>query len=437
LETNYTKVFNNIQQKRSPIAIIGLGYVGLPIALSFAKYFQVIGFDINAEKIKQLKHKQDPTGEIPSENFENINIIFSDNANMLKEAQVFIVTVPTPIDIYQKPDLTALFSASMIVGKFLKKNDVVIYESTVYPGCTEEDCVPILEEVSALKFNQDFFIGYSPERINPGDEEHFFENIVKVVAASSEESLELISKLYGKVVKAGIFQAKSIKVAEAAKIIENTQRDLNIALMNELSMIFDKMQINTFEVLEAAGTKWNFLNFSPGLVGGHCIGVDPYYLTHKANELGISPKVILSGRGINDHMGVYIAHKTIQLILQNNSNPQNLNVLVMGVTFKENVKDVRNSRVIDIIEEIKKFNIKVDIIDCWADEDFLVKEHNLTLIPEVKEKYNAIIVAVKHQEYLNLTEEYFQNLLKNQEGVLVDVKGTYREKIQYLTYWSL
>ena len=364
------------------------------------------------------------------------DIVFTDNPDDLQEASFHIIAVPTPIDSHTMPDLKPLLAASATVGRILKKGDIVVFESTVYPGCTEEDCIPILEKESGLKFETNFSVGYSPERINPGDKEHTLAKIKKVVSGNSPEALTEIAKTYELVVEAGVYKAESIKVAEAAKIIENTQRDLNIALMNELSMIFDRMQINTYEVLEAAGTKWNFLKFSPGLVGGHCIGVDPYYLTYKSKSVGHDPKVILSGRQINDDMGAYVARKTIQFMAQSGKDIVKTRVLVMGATFKENVGDIRNSKVADVVQELKDFNVQVDITDPHADSQALQHEYGFSLIPEPTGKYDAIIVAVPHREYLALGENYFQNIV-SENAILIDIKGVFRKHIHQIKYWSL
>ncbi|GAB4123132.1 MAG: Vi polysaccharide biosynthesis UDP-N-acetylglucosamine C-6 dehydrogenase TviB [Raineya sp.] len=429
-------ISQEIIEKRASLAVIGLGYVGLPIALAFAKKIKVIGFDINPERIKMMQARQDPSQELSAEDFEGCDITFTHQITDLASVRFFIVAVPTPIDEHSQPNLTSLLSASATVGKVLKKGDYVVFESTVYPGCTEEDCVPILEQESGLKFLEDFKVGYSPERINPGDKEHTLKNIIKVVSGCDAESLEEISKIYELVVEAGLHRAPSIKVAEAAKIIENTQRDVNIALMNELSLIFDKMNINTYDVLEAAGTKWNFLKFVPGLVGGHCIGVDPYYLTHKAKELGYTPAVILSGRAINDSMGAYIAKKTVQKIIKNGVNPAEARALVMGVTFKENVSDIRNSKVVDVIRELQSFSIQVDAIDPFAQAEEFWEEYHLQLSSEVRGKYDAIILAVSHKNYLQLQESDFLQWAKPQ-CVFIDIKGIFRKKIHKLFYWSL
>lgn len=429
-------LYNKLLEKEASLAVIGLGYVGLPIALAFAKKLRVIGFDINSEKIASLKKSIDPSREVASKEFENSNIYFTERLEDLEEANFYIVAVPTPIDSSNTPNLRPLIAASQSVGQVLQKGDYVVYESTVYPGCTEEDCIPVLEASSGLKFMRDFKVGYSPERINPGDKVHTLANIIKVVSGCDEESTDVISKVYELVVEAGVYRTSSIKVAEAAKIIENTQRDLNIALMNELSVIFDKMNINTFEVLEAAGTKWNFLKFTPGLVGGHCIGVDPYYLTYKANRLGHFPEVILSGRSINDSMGKRVAIKAIKNILKTGKTLNNLKILLMGITFKENVSDIRNSKVIDVIRELHEFNIDVDIVDPFADADEVQDEYGIRLTSEIGSGYDGVIVAVSHKQYVNLTEAYFQSIC-NDDALLVDIKGIYRGKIKQMAYWSL
>lgn len=416
--------------------MIGLGYVGLPIALSFAKKIKVVGFDIKPERVGMMKKGVDPSKELEKIDFEDADIEFTSDPADLKKVNFFIITVPTPIDIHNQPDLKPLFSASHTVGKALKKGDYVVYESTVYPGCTEEECIPILEKESGLTFNKDFKAGYSPERINPGDKQHTLAQITKVVSGSDAEACDEIANLYSLVVEAGIHKASSIKVAEAAKIIENTQRDLNIALMNELSIICDKMGLNTFEVLEAAGTKWNFLKFYPGLVGGHCIGVDPYYLTYKAKELGYNPAVILSGRNINDSMGGVIAKKLMQLLVKEGKDISHSKVLVMGATFKENVSDIRNSKVIDVIRELQLFNVKVDIIDPLASTVDFELEYGIKLSPSIEGNYDAIVLAVSHKEYLGLSADYFYSI-SNKNPIFIDIKGVYRNKIKNMAYWSL
>ncbi|MDO7847942.1 nucleotide sugar dehydrogenase [Hymenobacter sp. M29] len=431
-------MYDQLLRKEATLAVIGLGYVGLPIALEFAKQLKVIGFDINAGRVAQMKQGIDPSGELEKEAFNGCDITFTDSLEVLRQAQFYIVAVPTPIDEHAMPDLKPLLGASSSVGKVLKKGDYVVFESTVYPGCTEEDCIPVIERLSGLKFPNDFKVGYSPERINPGDKEHTLRRIVKVVSGNDDEALDTIAKVYELVVDAGVHRASSIRVAEAAKIIENTQRDVNIALMNELSMIFDRMNINTYEVLEAAGTKWNFLKFSPGLVGGHCIGVDPYYLTYKAKELGYDAKVILSGRTTNDNMGAYIARKTVQMMIKKGKDVAKSRVLVMGATFKENVEDIRNSKVADVIQELKNFSVNVDIVDPHADSNELHHEYGFRLTPtdDVRKDYDAVIVAVSHQPYAEKDEAYFQSITSD-NAVLVDIKGLYRGKMKDIQYWSL
>lgn len=432
-----TNIYHKLTQNQAQLAVIGLGYVGLPIALAFAKKVSVLGFDINEARILQMRNHQDPSQELSSDDFLNSNIVFSSNLEDLKAASFFIIAVPTPIDESNLPDLRPLISATKTVAKVLKKGDFVVFESTVYPGCTEEDCIPILEEISKLVFNQDFFVGYSPERINPGDKVHTLANVVKVVSGSSPEALDEIAKVYELVVDAGVHRAPNIKVAEAAKIIENTQRDVNIALINELSIIFNKLKINTYDVLEAAGTKWNFLKFSPGLVGGHCIGVDPYYLTHRAQQAGYHSKVITSGRYVNDSMGFYIAKQTVKKVIAQGKHIQDAKALIMGTTFKEDVSDIRNSKVIDIVNELKSFQMNVDLVDPNASSSEMLHEYGLGLLSSPAQDYDAIIVAVNHKEYLGLDETYFKSLLKDGKGVFIDVKGIFKGKIKDLEYWSL
>lgn len=428
-------IYKEILAKKAPIAVIGLGYVGLPIALAFAKKVKVIGFDINEKRVEMMKKGNDPSQELSKADFKGADITFTASLKDLKKAKFFIVAVPTPIDEHNLPDLKPLLGASSTVGKCLKKGDYVVFESTVYPGCTEEDCIPVLERESGLKFKKDFKVGYSPERINPGDKEHTITKILKVVSGCDDESLKEIAKTYEIIVEPGTHRAASIKVAEAAKIIENTQRDVNIALMNELSIIFNKMGINTYDVLAAAGTKWNFLKFSPGLVGGHCIGVDPYYLTHKAESLGYHARVINSGRYVNDSMGFYVAKTTVKKISAAGKNISKARVLVMGATFKENVSDIRNSKVADIVKELKSFGVDVHVADPHADSEELKHEYGFGL-NKIGKDYNGVIVAVNHKEYLDLDEKYFTSILAN-KGVLVDVKGIYKGKVKKLPYWSL
>ena len=430
------RVFSKLKDKETKLAVIGLGYVGLPIALELAKKFSVVGFDISEKRVEMMKQKIDPSNELSASAFEGTDILFSANLEDLKQATFFIVAVPTPVDQHRTPDLKPLIGASTTVGKVIKKGDYVVFESTVYPGCTEEDCVPVLEKLSGLKVVEDFKIGYSPERINPGDTLHTLTKITKIVSGCDEESLETIAEVYNSIIEPGVYKASSIKVAEAAKVIENTQRDLNIALMNELSQVFSKMNINTYEVLEAAGTKWNFLKFQPGLVGGHCIGVDPYYLTYKSMALGYEPKIILSGRSINDGMPQYIAKKIIKHWLSQGKNPTECSVLIMGATFKENVTDIRNSKIFDLYKELKEYNTKVDMIDPSADTEEVMHEYGVNLSAEPEGKYDAIIISVAHDEYAALDENYFANLAKK-DAMIIDLKNIYKGKIKQLNYWTL
>jgi UDP-N-acetyl-D-galactosamine dehydrogenase len=429
-------MFDQLIRKEKKLAVIGLGYVGLPLALSLAKKFKVIGFDINDSRIEKMKQHIDPSKELDSSEFIGRDISFTSTQSDLLQANFFIVAVPTPVDEHKVPDLTPVIKASHTVGKALKKGDYVVYESTVYPGCTEEDCVPILEKESGLNFPNDFNLGYSPERINPGDKEKTLENILKIVSGNNDEACEEIAKVYGAIIKAGIYKASSIKVAEAAKVIENTQRDINISFMNELSIIFDRMGINTREVLEAAGTKWNFLKFYPGLVGGHCIGVDPYYLLHKSKELGYDPEVILSGRRINDHMPAFIAKKLVQLLIAKGKNPGECKVLIKGITFKENVADIRNSKVADLYDECKSFSMDVDMLDPWADAEEVFHEYKIKMIDQINKKYDALILAVGHQDFISETADVNINLLKK-DGIIIDLKSIIQTKDPSVTYWSL
>jgi len=428
-------MYQELVAKQKMIGVIGLGYVGLPIALLFAKKAKVIGFDINAKRIDLMKQHIDPSGELKAEEFEGCDISFTANPDDLKNAHFFIVTVPTPIDSHNKPDLTPVKSASETLAKVLKKGDYVVYESTVYPGCTEDDCIPILEK-SGLKFVEDFKVGYSPERINPGDAEHPLAKTSKIVSGCDAESLEEIYKIYQLAIEAHLHKAPNIKVAEAAKIIENTQRDLNIALMNELSHIFQRVGINTYDVIEAAGTKWNFLKFQPGLVGGHCIGVDPYYLTHKASELGYHAQVILAGRAINDSMGPHIGRTVVKKLISLGKKINEARVLVMGATFKENVQDIRNSKVFDMIAELQSYHVNVDIIDPYAEAEEVEHEYGQKVSRDPNGKYDAIVLAVAHKPYVGQSEDFFLNL-STENGLLVDIKGLYRHKISKLHYWSL
>ena len=405
------------------IGIIGMGYVGLPLAVEFGKKYSTIGFDINSRRIKELMSGKDSTLEVESGELKNATKLrYTDKLNQIAECDVYIVTVPTPIDEFKQPDLTPLKCASQTIGKVLSKGNIVIYESTVYPGATEEVCVPILEKESGLKFNHDFFAGYSPERINPGDKEHRVTTIKKVTSGSTPEIADFVDQFYKSIITAGTHKASSIKVAEAAKVIENTQRDVNIALINELSLIFNRLGIDTQAVLEAAGSKWNFLPFRPGLVGGHCIGVDPYYLTHKAQAIGYQPEVILAGRRINDNMGKYVANQVVKLMIKRGIPVANSNILIMGLTFKENCPDLRNTRVVDIIDELNSYNAKVDIHDPWVDQLEAKNEYGIEVINNLDdEKYDAIILAVAHKQFAEMGIEQIRKIAKN-EHVIYDIK---------------
>ncbi len=425
-------------QRNDTIAVVGLGYVGLPLAVAFSRKRRVIGFDVNAEKIELYKQGIDVTGEV-GEELKNYSIEFTADPAMLSQASFIIVAVPTPIDQHRNPDLRPVLSASKTVGQNMKPNSVVVYESTVYPGLTEEKCVPILEKESGLKCGRDFKVGYSPERINPGDKVHRLENIVKIVAGIDEEALEIIASTYELVVSAGVYRAPSIKVAEAAKVIENCQRDINIAFVNELSKIFGIMGLDTLEVLKAAKTKWNFLDFKPGLVGGHCIGVDPYYLTYKAQELGYLPEVILAGRRINDSMGKYVAENVVKLLIKDCCNVKKAKVLIMGVTFKENVPDVRNSKVVDIVRELEEYSVEVFVVDPYADSDELYREYGFRLATEVP-PVDAVVLAVPHLEYTKLTIADIKAKLTDGRHVFVDLKGVFTPQEAEeagLRYWRL
>ncbi|MCK8493165.1 nucleotide sugar dehydrogenase [Spirosoma sp. RP8] len=432
-----TPLFNALKQKEKKLAVIGLGYVGLPIALEFARQFRVIGFDISAERVAMLKQGEDPSRELPPSAFDQADITFTADPNELKQASFFVVAVPTPVDDYKVPDLKPLQRASEAIGRVLKPGDYVVYESTVYPGCTEDDCIPILEQQSGLRLGEDFKVGYSPERINPGDKQRTLPDILKIVSGSDAEALREITAVYGSIIRAGVYQAPTIKVAEAAKVIENVQRDLNISLMNELAIIFDKMGVDTQEVLKAAGTKWNFLPFTPGLVGGHCIGIDPYYLLYKARQLGYDPQVIHSGRRINDGMPAYIATKLVQMLLQRGKNPRQTKVLVMGLTFKEDVADIRNSKVADLVRELMKFAINVHLVDPHASPNEVAQEYRMTLMDTPSTHYDAVIVAVGHTNYRTLDSTYFKSLM-NGSPILLDLKGLYVvEKESGIDYWRL
>ena len=406
------------------IAIIGLGYVGLPLAVEFGKKFKTIGFDINSNRIDELRLGIDKTLEVDKEELLSaINLTFSSNVADLNDANVYVVTVPTPVDEHKRPDLTPLIRASTMLGKVVSKGDVVVYESTVYPGATEEDCIPLIEKESGLKYNVDFFAGYSPERINPGDKEHRLTTIKKITSGSTPETAEFVDSLYRSIVTAGTHKASSIRVAEAAKVIENTQRDLNIALVNELALIFNRMGIDTLDVLEAAGTKWNFLPFRPGLVGGHCIGVDPYYLTHKAQEIGYSPEVILAGRRINDSMGQYVVSQVVKRMLKKRIHIEDANVLILGLTFKENCPDIRNTRVVDLVREFRDYGANVDVFDPWVNSRDAEHEYGITPINEPPQgKYDAIVLAVAHRQFREMGVEKIRKLGRR-DCVLYDIKS--------------
>jgi UDP-N-acetyl-D-galactosamine dehydrogenase len=419
-----------VEDKTVVLGVIGLGYVGLPLAVEFGKKYQVIGFDISDKRVNELRSGKDRTLEVNSEELsEAKKLSFTTKLEELKKANVFIVTVPTPVDDFKVPDLTPVLKASETVGKVLKKGDVVVYESTVYPGCTEEDCVPVLEKFSGLKFNKDFYCGYSPERINPGDKEHRVSTIKKIVSGSTPEIALALNKLYQSIIVVGTHLAPSIKVAEAAKVIENAQRDINIAFVNELSKLFGLMDIDTLDVLEAAGTKWNFLPFRPGLVGGHCIGVDPYYLTHKAVKLGYNPEIILAGRRINDQMGAFVANQLVKLMIKKEHKIHNSRVLVLGITFKENCPDIRNSKVIDIINELKSFGCVIDVFDPWADREEVKHEYGIDILSSINDirekKYQGVILAVAHNQF----KEFDFPALRTNGAVIYDVKGILDRKL--------
>ncbi|MBK8954384.1 MAG: nucleotide sugar dehydrogenase [Saprospiraceae bacterium] len=429
-------MFRDLIEKKEKLAVIGLGYVGLPLALAFARKMKVIGFDINQERIALMQKGEDPSREIEKEGFENADISFTTDPEILREARFFIVAVPTPVDHHKVPDLKPLIGASATIGQVLKKGDYVIFESTVYPGCTEEDCLPVIEKISGLKMGTDFKLGYSPERINPGDKSKPLESILKIVSGSDDQALEEIALVYGSVITAGIYKAPSIKVAEAAKVIENSQRDLNISFVNELAIIFDKMGIDTREVLDAAATKWNFLKYSPGLVGGHCIGVDPYYLVHKSKQLGYDPEVILSGRRINDRMPAFVAKKLVQLLISKGKNPSECQVLICGITFKENVSDIRNSKVADLFHELRAYSVKVDVVDPHADREEVHHEYGIEMNEKAGASYDAVILAVAHDIYKNTAPETFVSMM-GAEPIVIDLKGLYKKADVKATYWRL
>lgn len=421
--------------KEKIISVTGLGYVGLPLALEFAKYFKVIGFDINEARVELMKKGIDPSKELENSAFKDCDIEFTSDVEDLKRAHFHIIGVPTDIDENKVPNLKPLLSASQSVASALKRGDYVVYESTVYPGCTEEDCVPILETISGLKAGVDFKFGYSPERIVPGDKVKTLTNILKIVSGNDIEALETISEIYGTIINAGLYKAESIKVAEAAKVIENTQRDINISLMNELSIIFDKMGIDTKAVIEAAGTKWNFHKYHPGLVGGHCISVDPFYLMHKAKQIGIDPQVIAAGRRVNDFIPSFIAKRIVQALIEQDKNPGKAKVLVMGITFKEDVADIRNSKVVDLVKELMDYSIHVHVIDPYGCPNELAHEYGITLIEEPVGLYDIIVIAVGHNKYIEMSVEDFQKLSKD-EIYMFDIKGV-KEQKQFKNYWRL
>ena len=436
LTLNKTLV-TDLQQKKKQIAVVGLGYVGLPLALEFARQFRVVGYDNNPDRVAMLQRAEDPSRAVSSESFVDVDITFTANPDDLKQAHFFVVAVPTPVDDYKVPDLKPLQRASEVIGRALKPGDYVVYESTVYPGCTEDDCLPILEQQSGLRLSQDFKLGYSPERINPGDKIRTLSDILKVVSGSDAEAAQTIADVYRCIIRAGIYTAPTVKVAEAAKVIENVQRDLNISLMNELAIIFDKLGIDTQEVIKAAATKWNFMPFTPGLVGGHCIGIDPYYLLYKARQLGFEPQVINSGRRINDAMPAYIATKLVQMLIGRGKNPRQTKVLVMGLTFKENIADIRNSKVADLVRELMKYAINVHIVDPHASPNEVAHEYRLTLVDKPSDQYDAVIVAVGHDAYRSLDVPYFKSLM-NGAPILLDLKGLYSvEREDEITYWRL
>ena len=429
--------FNDLSSKNKAIAVVGLGYVGLPLALEFARHFRVIGFDIKKERIDLMRQQIDPSKELESAAFEGTDILFTSDPEDLKQAHFFIIAVPTDIDEHKVPNLTPLQKSSETVGKALKAGDFVVYESTVYPGCTEEDCLPILESLSGLTSGRDFKLGYSPERINPGDKHRTLTNILKIVSGSDQQALDTISAVYERIITAGVYKAPSIKVAEAAKVIENTQRDLNISLMNELSMIFDRMDIDTNAVIDAAATKWNCIRLYPGLVGGQCIGVDPYYLLHKARQVGIEPQVIAAGRRINDNVPIWIAKKLVQALIHRGKNPGQCKVLVMGLTFKEDVADIRNTKVVELVNELMGFSINVHVADPWASPNETAHEYHLTLTEKFSDDYDAVVVSVAHREYRALDAAYFKSISKD-EPIVFDLKGIYEpDSFAEGCYWRM
>ena len=430
-----------MDKKNVKITVIGLGYVGLPLAIEFNKNFSTIGFDLDKVRIDELNNQYDRTNELSEDDIDRLkNLYITANQSEISQSNVYVVTVPTPVDKNNKPDLKPLIKASEMIGKYLKKNDIVIYESTVFPGCTDEICVPILERESNLKYNVEFFCGYSPERINPGDKNYTLTKITKVVSGSNTKTLDFVNELYGSIISAGTFKASSIRVAEAAKVIENTQRDVNIALVNELALIFDKLNINSKEVLEAAGTKWNFLQFKPGLVGGHCIGVDPYYLTHKAIEVGYHPEIILAGRKINDGMGDFIAEKIISKLAKSGISPLGANISILGLSFKEDCPDLRNTKVISIIQRLNQYRCKINITDPCVDPKEALDKYNINIqkIRSIKNQ-DAIVIAVAHKEFKNFSREHWKRFL-NKRGIVIDIKSIYKKEFFdgiSIKYWSL
>lgn len=432
-------LYESIKSNKEKISVIGLGYVGIPLAVEFSKHCDVIGFDINKEKINQYLNGIDPTQEVGDENLKDCKVLFTSDEENLKKAKFHIVAVPTPINQDKTPNLKPIIGASEVVARNLTKGSIVVYESTVYPGTTEEICVPILEKISGLKYKRDFKIGYSPERINPGDKVNRLTSIVKIVSGCDEETLDIVAKVYEMIIQVGVYRAESIKVAEAAKVIENSQRDINIAFMNELAMVFDKMNIDTVEVLKAAQTKWNFLNFKPGLVGGHCIGVDPYYFIYKAQELGYHSQIILSGRQINDEMGKYIGQNIIKKLVLADKKVKGAKVGIMGITFKENCPDIRNTKVIDIINELREYGVDVLVYDPIANKDDVKSEYNIDLVSyENLQKLDAVLIAVEHEEFKNLDIKDIKNMQNKKNPIIIDIKGIFdKEKITGCMYYRL
>lgn len=428
-------MIEELLNKNKLISVTGLGYVGLPLALEFARHFKVIGLDINQERIEMMQQNIDPSKELDSSAFERCDIEFTSNPEALKRAHFHVVAVPTDIDNHQVPNLKPILGASASVGRGLKNGDIVVYESTVYPGCTEEDCVPVLEKASGLQAGKDFKYGYSPERIVPGDKVKTLTNILKIVSGCDDDALDTIEAVYNTIIKAGTYRASSVKVAEAAKVIENTQRDINISLMNELAVIFDRIGIDTNEVIEAAGTKWNFHKYKPGLVGGHCIGVDPFYLMHKAKQIGHDPQVIAAGRRVNDYIPHFIAKKVVQAILERGKNPRESKVLVMGITFKEDVADIRNTKVVDMIKELMDYSINVHVVDPWASANEVAHEYGISMIDEPVGKYDAIIIAVGHKDYREMNSNDIRSLA-NGQLLLFDIKGVV-DSVDADYYWKL